>query len=61
MAKRDWDATEDALLIERWSAGVALKVIAEQLGRSRNSAAGRIDRLREEGHAIPYRNRHRPC
>jgi len=59
--KREWDATEDAILLRRWNDDVGIAQIAAELNRSKNSVAGRIDRLREEGHAIPYRNSHRPC
>ena len=54
-AGHDWTEKEDKFLVKRWHAGDSQGQIGDALGVTKNTIAGRVNRLRVQGVDIPRR------
>jgi hypothetical protein len=53
----NWTTTEDERIVKLWAEGNSSSVIADIIGRSRNSVIGRLSRLRKEGQPVEVRGK----
>jgi hypothetical protein len=56
----NWTTTEDERILKLWAEGNSSSVIADIIGRSRNSVIGRLSRLRKEGQPVEIRGKVMP-
>jgi GcrA cell cycle regulator len=56
----NWTTTEDERILKLWAEGNSSSVIADIIGRSRNSVIGRLSRLRKEGQTVELRGKVMP-